>query len=129
MTTDYSRRVDSMPSADRIVHLALPDDWAAAAVTGTYPWSTRGLTFDEVGFVHCARVGQVEGVARRFYGDLDELVLLELDSEELGPDLIDEPAADGVDEIFPHLYRELPTAWVSAVHRWRRGPDGWALAR
>ena len=78
----------------------------------------------------CRSVGQnTGGVARRFYGDLNELVLLELDSEELGSDLIDEPAADGVDEIFPHLYRELPTAWVSAVHRWRRGPDGWALAR
>jgi len=129
VTGDYSRGVDSIPAVDRIVHIALPDDWAAAAVSGTYPWSSRGLTFSEVGFVHCARVGQLEGVAKRFYDDLDELVVLELDGEQIGPLVVDEPAADGVDEIFPHLYRELPTTWVVAVHRWRRGPDGWVLAR
>ena len=49
--------------AEHIVHLAVPSDWESAATTGSYPWSTRGLTFEEVGFVHCARVGQVEGVA------------------------------------------------------------------
>ena len=108
-------------NADQIVHIALPDDWAHAATTGSYPWSTRGLTFDEVGFVHCARVGQIEGVARRFYDDLDELVVLELDRTRLEAELVDEPAAEGGGELFPHLYGELPTTAVSAIHRWRRG--------
>jgi uncharacterized protein (DUF952 family) len=121
--------MDSGLSAERIVHLALPDDWEHAATTGSYPWSTRGLTFAEVGFVHCARIGQIEGVARRFYDDVHELVVLDLDPTRLGADLLDEPAAEGGGELFPHLYGELPTTAVSAVHRWRRGPDGWHLGR
>ena len=115
--------------AEHIVHLAVPSDWESAATTGSYPWSTRGLTFEEVGFEHCARVGHVEGVARRFYDDVDELVVLELDLTRLGAELVDEPAVHGGDEMFPLLYGELPTTAVSAVHRWRRGPDGWALGR
>ena len=89
----------------------------------------EGLTFDEVGFVHCARVGQIEGVARRFYDDLDELVVLELDRTRLEAELVDEPAAEGGSELFPHLYGELPTTAVSAIHRWRRGAHGWNLGR
>jgi len=108
-----------------IVHLALPDDWEAAERTGTYPLSTRGLTFDQQGFVHCAFTDQIEGVANRFYADLDELVVVHLDRAVVDDVLRIEPASDLVDELFPHLYAPVTTNAVTATTVWRRDGEVW----
>lgn len=113
-----------------IFHLALPDDWAAAETTGTYPLSTRGVTFGQQGFVHCSFADQMEGVANRFYTDLDELVVLHLDRAVVGDALRVEPAADvprigGVGERFPHLYEPITTNAVTATTVWRRDGEIW----
>ena len=109
-----------------VYHLALPEDWVAASRAGTYRVSTRGLGLAEVGFIHCASAEQVEGVANRFYGDVDELVLLTIDPDRAGAELRWEPPAAGDAERFPHLYGPLPVEAVRAHHVWRRGPDGWS---
>ena len=64
---------------DPIHHLALPDDWAAAFATGEYRMSTRGVTLEEEGFIHCSTRDQVEATANRFYGDVAQLVVLTID--------------------------------------------------
>ena len=108
-----------------IVHLAVPDDWAAAERTGTYLQSTRGLAFEQQGFVHCSFADQTEGVANRFYADLDELVVLRLDRSVIGDTLRVEPASDVVDELFPHLYAPITTNAVTTATVWRRDGDVW----
>lgn len=108
-----------------IFHLATPDDWARARTTGHYEWSTRGVTVADEGFVHCSLIDQMRGVAGRFYADLDELVILHLDREALDDALQFEPPADGIDELFPHLYRPIPLDAVTATTLWRRDGDGW----
>jgi glutathione S-transferase len=112
-----------------IYHAALPEDWEAALVAGTYEVSTRGMTLAAVGFIHAAYAGQVEGVANRYYGDLDELVLLGIDRDALDSPVIDEsPTGDPADERFPHIYGPVPVDAVVDACRWRRQPGRpWSL--
>jgi glutathione S-transferase len=102
-------------TAARIFHLTARSEWDAALDRGSYPWSTRGLPFDEVGFVHCSTVEQVVGVATRFFADVDDLVLLEIESDRVDHEVVYEPAPpDG--ERFPHIYGPLPLEAVVTVH-------------
>jgi len=110
-----------------ILHAALPEDWAAAFAAGDYRVSTRGMSLAEVGFIHASTPEQVEGVVNRFYADLDELVLLTIDVGRLGADVVWEPPADEVDELFPHIYGPLPIEAVSNAAFWRREGDHWSL--
>ncbi len=111
--------------AETILHLAEPDDWAAAVDAGTYTMSTRGRTLADEGFIHCSRPEQVEAVANGFYADLDQLVVLTIDTARVGAPIRDEPPAPGSDERFPHIYGPLPVAAVVRTTPWRRAPEGW----
>lgn len=119
-------------SADEpIYHLALPDEWADAFATGEYRRSTRGMTLDDVGFIHCSTREQIEDTANRFYGDLDQLVVLTIDPALVPSPIVHERPEAGLDVLFPHIYGPLP---VSAVHHaaaWMRSsasPGTWSLA-
>jgi uncharacterized protein (DUF952 family) len=108
------------PAPAEIWHLALPADWQAATTLGEYRVSTRGLTLEQQGFIHCSFADQVDGVAQRFYGDLSELVLLRIDTSRLGAPVVVEPPAEGIDELFPHVYGPIPVTAVVAATVWRR---------
>jgi len=101
----------------RIYHLATAADWAQAQQDGAYTTSTRGVILAEEGFIHASRADQWEGVRERFYADVDEpLVLLEIDTDLLGVPVVEEPAAPGIEETFPHIYGPLkPSAVVSVT--------------
>ena len=91
-----------------IPHLALRSEWNDALAAGVYPWSTRGLTVETVGYVHCSFEHQWRGVRQRFYGDLadDELVLLEIDESRLTSPVVVE-RIDGAPDDFPHVYGSI----------------------
>ena len=112
-----------MNEPDEILHIALPDDWSAARAGGEYRVSTRGVSLDDEGFIHCSHPNQIETVANRFFGDLSELVLLHIEPEFLEAEIREEPAANG-GELFPHVYGPIPTAAVVATTWWDRGDDG-----
>ncbi|MEL6892289.1 MAG: DUF952 domain-containing protein [Actinomycetota bacterium] len=120
-----------MYTDEPIFHAALPDDWAAAFEHGEYTTSTRGASLAEVGFIHASTRAQVEGVANRFYGDVDELVLLTIDPLKVPHEIRWEPPAPGIDELFPHIYGPLPIAAVAITNHWMRTIDehgaGWRL--
>ncbi len=111
---------------DTLVHLAMPADWEAAQAAGEYRMSTRGVTLEQEGFIHCSFDHQVLGVANRFYAVVDELAVLRLDPSRLGSEVVVEPPFPGSVEHFPHIYGPIPLAAVISVTPWRRGPDGWA---
>ncbi|MDJ0770326.1 MAG: DUF952 domain-containing protein [Ilumatobacter sp.] len=113
-----------MNEPDEILHIALPDDWNVARANGEYTVSTRGRSLEQEGFVHCSYLRQLEGVANRFYADVTELVLLHIEPEFLEAEIRAEPAADGSDELFPHVYGSIPTTAVVATTWWDRGDDG-----
>ena len=87
--------------------------------TGFYPWSARGVTYDDEGFVHFSFAEQVDSTRAAHYADLaaDDLVLLELDAAAVGLPVVVEA---GRGELFPHLFAPLPVAEV-IVH-----PADWA---
>ncbi len=107
-----------------LYHLALRSEWQAARAEGGYRRSTRGRSFDEVGFVHLSAAQQVAATAGRFYADLSagELLLLTLDPQRLaaaGLEVRWEPAPPG-GELFPHLYAPLPLQAVLLAEPWRQ---------
>ena len=85
------------------------------------------MTLHEVGYIHCSTAEQIEGVAQRFYADLSELLLLEIDPDLVDADIIEEPPAPGAEELFPHIYGPLPIAAVRSVRQWTKSETGWQL--
>jgi glutathione S-transferase len=97
-----------------LYHLTLAEEWRQAKREGFYPWSTRGMTLKQVGFVHASWRHQVAATYRRFYADAPDVVLLALDPEAIanaGVSIRQEPAPD-TGECFPHLYGPLPMGAV-----------------
>lgn len=85
-----------------IYKLFRPAEWAQLVRDG----STRGAPIDiEDGYVHFSTATQVEETARRYFADVEGLVLLAVESDPLGDDLKWEPSRGG--DLFPHLYRDL----------------------
>jgi uncharacterized protein (DUF952 family) len=97
-----------------LFHIARRADWERARRDGAYRVSTLGRTLEQEGFIHLSFAHQVPGVARRFYRDEPDLVLLELDPAALRAELRVEPVPGG-DERFPHLYGPLPPDAVVAA--------------
>lgn len=117
-----------MTDDDPIFHLAMPDDWAAAFATGEYRMSTRGMTLDEVGFIHCSKREQIVDTANRFYGDLDQLVVLTIDPALVPSPIVHEPPEAGLDVLFPHIYGPLPVPAVNHAAVWLRSSDtAWSM--
>lgn len=103
----------------RIFHLATEAAWNSAVATGTYTVSTLGLDVDEVGFIHCSQGEQVAGVHERFYGDLDEsLLLLTIDTDLLTAPWQLDPV-DGEPLPFPHIYGPLNVDAVVSAEPFR----------
>ena len=77
----------------------------------------RGLNFGD-------SRSELEGVANRFYGDVIEAVILHVDPARLAAEVRAEPPADGIEELFPHVYGPIPIEAVVTTTPWRRGDDG-----
>ncbi len=123
MTVNESNTAD-----EPIFHLAVPDDWAAAFALGEYTMSTRGVTLEQEGFIHCSTREQMQDTANRFYGDLDQLVVLTIDPRLVPSPIVFEPPAPDMDVLFPHIYGPLPIAAVNLASAWLRSPDTpWTL--
>jgi uncharacterized protein (DUF952 family) len=107
-----------------IYHIATRGDWERAKRSGEYTTSTVGRTLAEEGFIHASGPGQVNGVANRYYRDIpDELLVLVIDTERLGPELRYEDVP-GADAPFPHIYGPLNADAVLDTRPLSPGPDG-----
>ena len=97
-----------------LIHIALPEDWSAAQAAGTYTVSSRGVTLAEEGYIHCSFAEQTAATAKRFYGDVAEVVLLQIDEDLLtSPVVVEDLVGSG--EPFPHIYGPIDLAAVVAV--------------
>lgn len=102
-----------------LFHLVTPSDWNAAVVRGTY----APPSLETEGFVHFSYADQVTGTANRFYRDLPELVVVEIDTDAWDADLrVEDTYGSGVE--FPHVYGPVPTSAAVAVHPVERTADG-----
>lgn len=78
------------------------EEWQAMQAAG----ESQGAPIDlQDGYVHLSTGAQATGTAAKHFAGSDNLVLLALDSNGLGPELKWEVSRG--DALFPHLYRNL----------------------
>ena len=95
-----------------LLHITERTVWLDAVRAGEYRMSTRDVTLEEEGFIHCSRRHQLRGVAEYVYGDADDLVVLVIDSAKVPVPVRDEAAGT---EVYPHIYGALPLDAVTDV--------------
>jgi len=96
-----------MPSA-AIYKLCPESDWLACQHTGSLPWSPVD-TRD--GFIHLSAAHQAQETAAKHFHGRTNLVLLEVDPTRLPEGALRWEVSRG-DDLFPHLYADLPHAAV-----------------
>lgn len=107
------------PALFPLWHLAHAADWEAARASGRYEVSTRGRTLRQEGFIHCSYPHQLGQVARTFFADDPEpLVVLELDRDALARHGVrvrveEVPHAGG--QRFPHVFGPITPDAVTSV--------------
>ncbi|CAD5996164.1 DUF952 domain-containing protein [Agreia sp. COWG] len=69
----------------RILHVAIADDWEASRNFGEYEVSTRGVGLFDDGYIRATTASGLAEVLRRRYSDLQlPLLLLVIDADALG---------------------------------------------
>jgi uncharacterized protein (DUF952 family) len=106
-----------------LLHITDRASWQDAVRTGEYRMSTRGVTLEQEGFIHCSLAHQLRAVAELVYAGADDLVVLMIDSEQVQADIRYEAPADGA-ERYPHIYGPLPVGAVTDVVRVGRDSGG-----
>ena len=72
------------------------------------------MSLAEEGYIHCSFAEQVAATAGRFYGDVAEVVLLQIDPDRLtSPVVVEDLVGSG--EPFPHVYGPIDLAAVVAA--------------
>lgn len=100
----------------RIFHVATVADWQAARASGSYTTSTYGVTLAEQGYLHASHADQWEEVLARYYvGVTEPLVLLEIETDRLDVEVVEEEVP-GTGQTFPHVYGALDPRAVVALH-------------
>ncbi|WP_300300956.1 DUF952 domain-containing protein [Ferrovibrio sp.] len=94
-------------------------DWAAAKAAGCFSGSAHDI---RDGFIHFSTAAQVAETAAKHYAGLHDLVLLYVATESLTAPLKWEKSRN--DDLFPHLYGDLPALAVHRVEPLPLGPDG-----
>ncbi len=93
--------------------------WRQAEADGTF----RGSPVDLAdGFIHFSTAEQAKETAAKHFAGQDDLLLVALDSEKLGPALKWEPSRGGA--LFPHLYAPLDPKIAISVVPLPLGADG-----
>ena len=83
-------------------------EWEAFRLRGVFSGSPDDL---RDGFIHLSTLEQLEGTLARHFAGEAGLVLLQIQSDTLGPALKWEPSRGGA--LFPHHYADLPLEAVS----------------
>ncbi|MGO8957202.1 MAG: DUF952 domain-containing protein [Streptosporangiaceae bacterium] len=99
-----------------LFHITEAAAWQEAAAAGEYRLSTRGVTLEQQGFIHCSLRHQLTDVAELAYADADgdDLVVLVIDIARV-PSPVRYEAAEHGGECYPHIYGPLPVGAVIDV--------------
>jgi uncharacterized protein (DUF952 family) len=100
----------------KIVHAAA---WRAAEAAGRFAGAPIDLAD---GYMHFSTAAQVRETAARHFAGMDDLLLVCVDAQALGPALKWEVSRGGA--LFPHLYAPLELAAVRACVALPLGRDG-----
>ncbi len=92
-----------------LLHIACAEDLAQADRVGVY----RAASLDTEGFLHCCYPHQLPGVVSRWFTGATGLFLLTIDTAQLDAPPVLENTTGG-DELFPHVYGEIPMTAITA---------------
>ncbi|MGB3410226.1 MAG: DUF952 domain-containing protein [Microthrixaceae bacterium] len=97
-----------------LLHIVAEAEWARVSRSGEAYFAAGQ---DVVGFMHLSTPEQVLIPANLFYKGQENLVLVAIDEDALGPELKwEQGVPPSGDMLFPHLYGPLePTAVIGAV--------------
>ena len=93
----------------KIYHIVLPEVWKDFKDKEFY----KAESLDTEGFIHCSFAEQLEGVLKRYYKDVGNILILEIETDKLTSKLVNEPSTN--DEIYPHIYGEINTDAIVKV--------------
>jgi uncharacterized protein (DUF952 family) len=93
--------------------------WRAAEAAGSFAGAPVDLAD---GFIHFSTAAQAPETAARHFAGQENLLLVAIEAEALGPALKWEPSRGGA--LFPHLYGSLPMSAVRSALPLPLGPDG-----
>lgn len=102
---------------DVVLRIVTEDEWATAGD----PYHPPEL--DDVGFIHLSNAEQVAAVADLRFAGRDDVLVLVIDVDQLGDDLVWEEGTGVLSGSFPHLRAPLRREAVRDVVR-LRGADG-----
>lgn len=100
-----------------IYKILRPGEWTAAQA-GEFKGSPADIAD---GFIHFSTLAQVRETAVRHFSQEPELILLAIDTAQLGNGLKWEASRGG--QLFPHLYATLRLGDVCAIYRLSLGAD------
>lgn len=84
--------------------------WDEAVTKGSFDGSPVDIAD---GFIHFSTASQVHETAARHFQGVSDLLLVAVESDDLGEALKWEPSRGG--DLFPHLYGTLPVTLASSV--------------
>ena len=82
-----------------ICHITTASQWEAAQTSGEYVCSS----LKDEGFIHCSEKNQVSEIINRYYKNLEDVIVLNIDSDKLKSQLVFE-WSPSVQATFPHVY-------------------------
>ena len=105
-----------------IYKILTQDQWAELQANG----ASAGAPVDIAdGYIHFSTASQVAETAARHFAGQSGLMLAQMDSAQMGPELKWEPSRGGAD--FPHYYGPLRLDHVIWCKPMPLGPDGHVL--
>jgi uncharacterized protein (DUF952 family) len=123
-TAGRERGLFSAADMESIYHLATAAEWSEAVESGKpYARSTLGKSLDDEGFIHCSLARQVGTIADLAYRGRRDVMLLVIDPSQV-PAEIRLENTEGGDDLFPHVYGELPLPAVVRVESVPPKEDG-----
>jgi Uncharacterized protein conserved in bacteria len=84
-----------------IYHITTEENWQKYQGKPSY----QAESLHTEGFIHCSYAGQVEAVLKRYYSNVQRVLILSIDTEKLKSKLVEEPSTGG--EVYPHIYGRL----------------------
>lgn len=112
----YPKFVSDM--GNYIFHLCSLDEWEFRQKKDTY----IPVRYELDGFIHCSFSDQIERIANTLFPRFDELMLLVIDADR-EEEFINKENLEGGEELFPHIYRELPKSSIVEVKHIYRSRD------
>ncbi len=101
-----------------IYHIISENEWEGVSKKDSY----APVSLSSEGFIHFSFFDQVDSVIKRYYKELEDLLVLKVESSKIQSDLKIETVGDFGG--YPHLYNELKLENVVGYYRIQKNDNG-----